>query len=106
MVKRGEVWLVALDPAVGSESQKTRPCLIVSPDELNSALATVIVAPLTTGSRAARFRVSVRFQGKEGLILTDQIRTVSRQRLVRRLGKPNAAATAATLKILREMFDE
>jgi len=105
-VKRGEVWLVGLDPTVGGEIQKTRPCLIVSPDELNRVLPTIIVAPLTTGSRPARFRIQVKFRGKRGLILPDQIRTVSRQRFVNRLGKLNAAAAAATLRVLREMFED
>jgi mRNA interferase MazF len=80
LVRRGEVWLAALDPTVGAEIQKTRPCLIVSPDELNKVLATLIVAPLTTGSHPARFRVPVRFRGRDGLILPDQIRTIARQR--------------------------
>jgi mRNA interferase MazF len=72
MVTRGEVWLVCLDPTVGSEIQKTRPCVVISPPELHDYLRTIIVAPMTTGSKAAPFRVPVSFQGKTGLILLDQ----------------------------------
>ena len=105
-MKRGEVWLAALDPTVGSEIRKTRPCLIVSPDELNAHLRTAIVVPMTTGSRPAPFRVPVRFEGKEGLALPDQMRTLDRRRLVKRLGAVEANALAATLAILRELFAE
>lgn len=106
MVKRGEIWLVALDPTLGSEIQKTRPCLIVSPPEMHDHLRTAIVAPLTTGSRPAGFRVSLTFQGKKGLILLDQVRSVDKQRLVRRLGKVSASALSTTLATLRETFEE
>lgn len=101
---RGEIWLAALDPTVGSEIQKTRPCVIVSPDELNAHLRTVIVAPMTTGSRPAPFRVALRFKGKDGLILPDQMRTVDKVRLVKRLGRVDAATGAALLRILGQMF--
>jgi mRNA interferase MazF len=104
VVKRGEVWLAALDPTVGSEIQKTRPCLVVSPDELNAHLRTVIVAPMTTGSRPAPFRVAVQFKGKSGLILPEQIRTLDARRLVSRQGRIDAAALQATLRILQELF--
>ncbi|MDB5701609.1 MAG: growth inhibitor PemK [Sphingomonadales bacterium] len=104
MVKRGEVWLAALDPTVGSEIQKTRPCLIVSPDELNAGLHTAIVAPMTTGSHPAPFRVPVRFKGKDGLILPDQMRTIDKTRLVKRMGRVDAVALAAVLAVLSEMF--
>lgn len=106
MVKRGEVWLVALDPAVGSEIQKTRPCLVVSPDDLNRSLRTLIILPLTTGSHPTRFRVASRVRGKDGLVLPDQIRTVARERLVTRLGKVSAGTLDAALRVLREMFGE
>lgn len=106
MVKRGEVWLAALDPTVGSEIQKTRPCVIVSPDELNAHLRTVIAAPMTTGSRPAPFRVAVRFKGKEGLILLDQMRTLDKARLVKRMGKVEAATLRLALMVLGEMFAE
>jgi mRNA interferase MazF len=104
VVKRGEVWLAALDPTVGSEIQKTRPCLIVSPDELNAGLRTAIVAPMTTGSHPAPFRVPVRFKGKDGLILPDQMRTIDKTRLVKRMGRVDAVALAAVLAVLSEMF--
>ncbi len=101
---RGDVWLASLDPTIGSEIQKTRPCLIVSPDELNSRLRTAIVAPLTTGSHAAPFRVGVRFKGKDGLVLPDQLRTLDRARLVKRLGRVDAGTLAGVLRVLGEMF--
>lgn len=104
MVKRGEVWLCALDPTVGSEIQKTRPCVIVSPDELNDRLRTVIVAPMTTGSRPAPFRVAVTFQGKTGLILPDQMRTVDTARLSRRLGQLDTRTLLTVLQVFRVML--
>ena len=103
-VMRGDVWLCALDPTVGSEIQKTRPCVIVSPDELNASLATVIVAPMASGSRPARFRVAVRFQGTDGLILPDQLRAIDRARLVKRLVRVEPATLAGVLRVLGEMF--
>ena len=101
---RGDVWLPALDPTVGSEIPKTRPCLIVSPDELNLHSRTFIVAPMTTGSRSSPFRVALRFKGKDGLILTDQLRTLDRARLVKRVGRADAGTLAAVLRVLGEMF--
>jgi len=102
--RRGEVWLAALDPTVGSEIQKTRPCLVVSPDELNPHLRTVIVCPMTTGSRPAPFRVAIRFQGTDGLVLPDQMRTLDRRRLVKRLGRADRSTLDAVLGVLRELF--
>ena len=104
MVRRGEIWLAALDPTVGSEIQKTRPCVIVSPDELNEHLRTAIVAPMTTGSRPAPFRIPIRFRNKEGLILPDQMRTIDRARLVKRLGKVQEQVLADVLHVLSDMF--
>ncbi len=104
-MKRGEVWLVKLDPIVGSEIQKTRPCLVVSPDELNGSLRRTIVAPLTSASHPAPFRVPVNFQRKSGLILLDQIRTVDRQRLVTRLGALDRATVKTVLDVLVGMFE-
>ena len=78
-MKTGDIWLAQLDPTVGSEIQKTRPCVVISPDDMNMHLRTVIVAPMTTGSRPARFRVALTFQGKQGLIVLDQIRTLIQQ---------------------------
>src|ERR1700674_4647039 len=85
-VARGDVWLAALDPTVGSEIQKTRPCVIVSPPEMHDYLRTVIVAPMTTGSKPAPYRVPVTFRRKKGLILLDQIRTIDKTRLVKKMG--------------------
>ena len=101
---RGEVWLAALDPTVGSEIQKTRPCVVVSPPEMHDHLRTVLVAPMTTGSRPAPFRVAVRFEDKVGLILLDQLRTLDKQRLMRRLGAVDGATLRTTLARLRDVF--
>ena len=103
-MKRGEVWLCALDPTVGSEIQKTRPCVVVSPDELNDRLRTVIVAPMTMGSRPAPFRVPVMFQGKKGLILPDQLRTIDKRRLAKKLGSLDAAIFNKVLEVLNSLF--
>jgi mRNA interferase MazF len=102
--RRGEVHLVSLDPTRGSEIQKTRPCLVVSPDELNLHLRTVIVAPMTTGGHDYPFRVPCRFEGKAGKVALDQLRTVDRERLVRRLGKLAPATVGKALALLHEMF--
>jgi mRNA interferase MazF len=103
---RGEVWLAALDPTVGSEIQKTRPCVIISPPEMHDFLRTVTVAPMITGSHPAPYRIPIRFRRKNGLILLDQIRTLDRVRLARRLGVVDAGTLRATLAALREMFEE
>ena len=103
-VRRGDVFLVSLDPARGGEIQKTRPCVVVSPDELNSYLRTFIVAPLTTGGHPYPFRVACRFEGRAGYVVIDQIRTVDRERLVRRLGKVLPSTLGRILAILQEMF--
>lgn len=105
-VQRGEVWLVALDPTVGTEIKKTRPAVIVSPPELNDWLRTVLVAPMTTGSHTAPFRVSVTFKGKSGLILSEQIRALDKARLVKRLGKLDPTALAQLLSVLRDSFED
>jgi mRNA interferase MazF len=95
-MKTGEIWLAQLDPTVGGEIQKTRPCVVISPDDMNAHLRTVIVAPMTTGSRPARFRIALTFQGKQGLILLDQVRTLDRARLVKRMGALRPVTLAAT----------
>jgi mRNA interferase MazF len=105
-VKRGEVWLVRLDPIEGSEIQKTRPCLIVSPPEINERLRTVIAAPMTTGSRPAVSRIPVYFQAQAGLILLEQIRTLDKQRLRRRLGEVDGDVLDLALAKLREIFEK
>lgn len=104
MVKRGDIWLAALDPTVGSEIRKSRPCVVISPPEMHDYLRTVIVAPMTTGSRPAPFRVTIRFQGKSGLILLDQVRTLDQTRLVRRLGAASSATLATVLQTLQDVF--
>ena len=104
VVSRFEVYLVSLDSTVGSEIQKTRPCLVVSPDEMNYHIATVIIAPMTTRGRSYPTRVPCRFQDKEGQIVLDQLRTVDRKRLVRRLGSEPAPTQQAVLAVLAEMF--
>ena len=103
-VARGEVHLVRLDPTLRSEIKKTRPCLVVSPDELNQHLRTVIVAPMTTGGQAYPWRVSCRFQNRSGFVVLDQLRTVDIERLVKRLGRLSAGTTTAVLDTLQEMF--
>ena len=106
VTKRFEVYLINLDPTVGSEIKKMRPCLIISPDEMNTHIATVIVAPMTTKGRAYPTRVSCKFQGKDGQIVMDQIRTVDKTRLAKRLGTISAATQKAVLAVLAEMFAE
>jgi mRNA interferase MazF len=105
-VNQGDIWLVSLDPTVGSEIQKTRPCLILSPREMNDYVRTVLIAPLTSGSRPVSFRVPVRHGGKEGLILLDQIRSVDRSRLVKCSGPVDSKTLTAVLSILRAVFEE
>jgi mRNA interferase MazF len=104
VVKRGDIWLVNLDPTVGSEIQKSRPCLVISPQELNDHLRTVIVAPMTSKGFAAPFRIPVTFAGTKGLILLDQLRTIDKVRLTKQLGSVNAKTLAATLSSLQEVF--
>ncbi len=103
---RGAVHLVALGPTQGSEIRKTRPCLVVSPDELNQHLRTVVVAPMTTGGHAYPWRVPCRFQRRNGYVAVDQIRTVDTDRLVKRLGKLDSETVTAVLRVLQEMFAE
>ena len=103
---RGEIWLVNLDPTVGSEIRKTRPCVVVSPSEMHDHLRTVIVAPMTTAGRVAPFRTSISHGGRRGLILLDQVRAVDKVRLARKLGMVSAKTLTATLTTLREVFAE
>jgi mRNA interferase MazF len=104
VVKRFDVFLINLDPTIGSEIQKTRPCLVISPDEMNRFIKTVIVAPMTTKGTSYPTRVLCKFQGKQGQVVLDQIRTVDKTRLVRRLGKVDKQTQAAVLSVLSEMF--
>ncbi|MGB7921724.1 MAG: type II toxin-antitoxin system PemK/MazF family toxin [Pyrinomonadaceae bacterium] len=104
VVRRFEVYLINLDPTIGSEIQKTRPCLVISPDEMNRFIRTVIVAPMSTKGTSYPTRVTCKFQGKQGQIVLDQIRTVDKIRLVRRLGKIDKRIQTEVLSILGEMF--
>ena len=102
--RRDEVWLIRLDPSLGAEIRKTRPCLVVSPDEMNEPLRTVLVAPMTTTLRNYPTRVTVKFLGKTGQIALDQIRAIDRERLVRKLGTIPARVTQEISDVLPEMF--
>ncbi len=101
---RGDVYLVSLNPTEGREIRKTRPCVIVSPDELNTNLSTFVVAPMTTGGHPYPFRIACRFEKKDGFILLDQIRTVDRRRLMKRLGRLTPSTLAKAMGVLQEMF--
>lgn len=104
MVARGDIWLVALDPTLGSEIQKTRPCVVISPAELHDHLRTVIVAPMTSKGRTAPYRVPITFRRTHGLILLDQIRTVDKVRLMKKEGTVTGTTLARTLEMLQEVF--
>ena len=103
-VQRGEIWLVNLDPTIGSEIRKSRPCVIISPPEMHDHLRTVMVAPMTSKSRAAPFRVAITHAGLKGLILLDQMRTVDKQRLVTRMGAVSPVTLTKALGTLQEVF--
>lgn len=103
---RGDVYLIALNPTRGSEINKTRPCVVVSPDELNAHLGTFLVAPMTTGGHPYPFRIPCEFLGARGHVILDQIRAVDRRRLVRRLGSLDPATLSVILGVLQEMFQE
>lgn len=103
MVSRGDIWLVSLDPTVGSEIKKSRPCVVVSPPEMHDYLRTVIVAPMTTKSRPAPFRVPLSHGGKKGLILLDQIRAVDKVRLAKKIGSVSAKTLSLVLDTLQEV---
>ena len=104
--RRFDVVLVNLDPTIGSEIQKTRPCLVVSPDEMNTALRTVIVAPLTTGGKRYPSRIPCRFAGASGFVALDQLRSIDRVRIIRKLGRMSDATARAALTSLQLMFQE
>ena len=106
VISRFDVYLVSLDPTQGHEIRKTRPCVIISPDEMNHHIGTVIVAPMTTKGRDYPTRIPLTFQRKKGQIVLDQIRTVDKTRLVKRLGKLDTTTAAKTLTVLQEMFAE
>ena len=104
IVSRGDIWLINLDPTKGGEIQKTRPCVIVSPQEMHDFLRTVIIAPMTTKGRQAPYRVPITHDGKKGLVLLDQIRTIDKGRLVKRLGAVSNKTLGASLNILQGAF--
>lgn len=104
MVKRGEIWLINLDPTVSSEIRKTRPCVVVSPAEMNAYLRTVIVAPMTSQGFDAPFRPTLTFQGTSGRILLDQVRTVDKVRLVKKLGALTTQKHHKVMQTLQELF--
>ena len=103
-IKRFDIFLVNLDPTLGHEIKKTRPCLIISPDEMNCYISTVIVAPMTTKGRDYPTRIECTFQGKTGQIVLDQIRTIDKRRLVKKLGKINKKLQIEVIRVLQEMF--
>lgn len=104
--KRGDVCLISLDPTRGREIRKARPCVVVSPDELNEHLSTFLVAPMTTGGHPYPFRIACRFKKKDGFVVLDQLRTVDLGRLVRRLGRLSPQTLSKVLGVLQEMFEE
>lgn len=104
--RRGDVFLVLLDPARGRKIRKTRPCVILSPDELNAHRTTYLAAPLTTGGHPYPFRIPCRVRGRDGYVVLDQLRTLDRVRLVRHLGRIPAPILRRSLEVLREMFEE
>ena len=101
---RGDVCLIQLDPTRGSEIRKTRPCLVISPDELNRHLRTLIVAPMTTGGQAYPWRITCRFQNHTGFVAIDQLRTIDAGRITKRLGRVSPNTLLAVLRVLQEMF--
>jgi mRNA interferase MazF len=105
VVSRGDVWLVNLDPTVGREIRKSRPCVVISPPELNDHLKTVIVAPMTSQGFQAPFRVALTFQGTTGLVLLDQLRTIDKTRLIKKLGRIQTKTLITTLQKLKELFE-
>jgi len=104
VANRFDVYLINLDPAVGSEIQKTRPCLIISPDEMNRHIRTVIVAPMTSGTKDYPTRVNCRFKRKEGQIVLDQIRTIDKKRLIKKLGSIDSKTQLEVISVLQRLF--
>jgi mRNA interferase MazF len=104
VVKRFDVFLINLDPTVGSEIKKTRPCVVISPDEMNLYINTVIVAPMTTAGKDYPTRVPCQFQGKKGRIVLDQIRTIDKSRLIRKIGTIDSQVQAEVISTLQTLF--
>ena len=105
VVTRFDIYVVSLDPAKGSEIKKTRPCVVISPDEMNHNIRTVIVAPMTSSLRKYPSRVTIEFQGKKGQVVLDQIRTVDKVRLIKKIGKLTRSASMKVTSVLQEMFE-
>jgi len=105
-IRRGEIWFVKLDPTVGSEIRKTRPCVIVSPTEIHDYLRTAIIAPLTSKGFSAPYRIPVRHGGRNGIILLDQIRAIDKSRLTKRVGALAPTTLSTVLSVLTELFSE
>ena len=103
---RGDVWLISLDPTVGSEIQKTRPCVVISPPEINENLRVVLVAPLTSGSRPAPFRIATVVDGQPGLMLLEQIRAVDANQFVKKVGTLDNNKLGEALAVLRALFSD
>jgi mRNA interferase MazF len=106
VIKRFDVFLINLDPTIGAEIQKTRPCIIISPNEMNRNIATVIIAPMTSRGRSYPTRINCQFQGKDGQIILDQIRTIDKTRLIKKLGQINQEEQALVLSTLTKIFSE
>lgn len=106
LIRRGEIWIVKLDPTVGSEIRKTRSCVIVSPAEIHDHLRTAIIAPLTSKGFSAPYRVPVRLGGKDGIILLDQMRAIDKSRLTKRVGALTPSTLSAVLSLIAEIFSE
>jgi mRNA interferase MazF len=104
MVARGDIWLVTLDPTRGSEVRKTRPCVVISPNEMHHYIRTAIVAPMTSAGKPAPYRVPIVFESRRGLVLLDQIRALDKSRFIKRLGQANAKTFDATLAALQDLF--
>lgn len=104
--RRGDIWIIDLEPVVGREIRKVRPCLVVSPDSMNRHLRTCTVMPLASGSREAPFRIPVRFRNKDGLLLAEQLRTADLARMKSKVGEIDEASLKAALGVLRDMFEE
>jgi mRNA interferase MazF len=106
MVNRFDVFLVSLDPTIGAEIQKTRPCVVISPDQMNRNMRTVLIAPMTSKGRDYPMRVACQFENKPGEVILDQIRGVDKRRLIKRLGRVSDSEGQLILKVLMEMFAE
>jgi mRNA interferase MazF len=104
VIHQYEVYLINLDPTIGSEIKKSRPCVIISPDEMNKFISTVIIAPMTTKSKSYPTRVDLTFQSKKGFIVLDQIRTVDKSRLIKKLGSTDIKTITKIKKIIKEML--